>query len=59
MLKANAGNIVWAYALPAMPLSNRLWAAMVREFERNGGRLLSPGKVRYLRRQIRRGTVSR
>lgn len=36
-------------------VSRRLMRAMVREFERNGGKMLSAGKVRYLRRVIRRG----
>lgn len=33
----------------------RLIAAMWQEFERNGRRTLTPGKVRFLRRLIRRG----
>lgn len=59
MVKASSGNIVWAYVLPSRPPTDRLWAAMVAEFERNGRRMLSPGKVRYLRRVVRRGTGSR
>lgn len=34
-------------------ISARLWAAMVSEFRRSGT-MLTPGKVRYLRRLIRR-----
>ncbi len=35
-------------------LSQRLFAAMVAEFRRNGGQCLTAGKVRYLRRRIAR-----
>lgn len=35
-------------------LSKRLLDVMQQEFERNGRKMLSPGKVRYLRRLIRR-----
>lgn len=34
---------------------NRLLRAMQEEFERNGRRTLSAGKIRHLRRAIRRG----
>lgn len=59
MVKANPGNIVWAYVVPAKPYPPKLWPLMVAEFERNGRRMLTPGKMRYLRRVLRRGAVSR
>ena len=40
-------------AWSASPLSRRLMAAIMGEYERNGRRTISPGKLRYLRRVIR------
>lgn len=36
------------------PISRRLMAAILVEYERNGRKPLSPGKLRHLRRQVRR-----
>lgn len=36
------------------PLSDKLWRAVLGEYRRNGGRMVSPGKLRWLRRQLRR-----
>lgn len=36
-------------------LSKIVWAAVLKEYRRNGGRMVSPGKLRWLRRQARRG----
>jgi hypothetical protein len=47
-------DYVVAYA-GGRPLPNRVWQAVVREFRRNGGKVLTPGKLRWLRRQARRG----
>lgn len=35
-------------------IGKRLMGAMMGEYERNGRKMLSPGKIRYLRRLIRR-----
>lgn len=45
-------NLMAGYS--AVPVSPRLARAIVEEFMRNGRRTLTPGKVRYLRRIIRR-----
>jgi len=37
-------------ALPA-----RLWRAVLQEYRRNGGMMLTAGKLRWIRRQVRRG----
>lgn len=39
------------------PISARLWVVMMAEFARNGGRMLSFGKIAFLRRQIARGRL--
>jgi hypothetical protein len=47
-------NTVVYGGLAPLRVSPRLWAAMLAEFERNGRRTLTAGKVRSLRRAIRR-----
>lgn len=59
MKRNNPGNIVWAYVTTAKPYPPALWPLMVAEFESNGRRMLTPGKMRYLRRVLRRGAGSR
>ncbi len=41
-------------AVTMRPVSARLIRAIMEEFGRNGGRTLSPGKLRHLRRVSRR-----
>lgn len=52
--RAFCGVVYGGDARQGLP-SPELWAAMVGEFKRNGGRPLTRGKVRHLRRVIRRG----
>ena len=49
------GNAIYAWVEQPRPqLSKKLWLAMYAEFMRNGQRMLTRGKLRYLRRLIRR-----
>lgn len=48
-----AGRVVFGGKAP-LRIGRRLWQHMVAEFERNGRRTLTAGKVRYLRRISRR-----
>lgn len=48
------GQIVVAYP-GTRPLSTKLWDAVLAEYYRTGKQMLSPGKFRWIRRQVRRG----
>lgn len=50
-------DAVVAYA-GAGVLPARVWRLAVQEYRRNGGRMLTPGKLRWIRRQARRGAGS-
>lgn len=47
------GHIVYGGRMP-LNIGARLWALMWEEFNRNGKKMLTPGKVRFLRRQVRK-----
>lgn len=36
------------------PLPAKVWDAVLLEYRRNGGRMLTAGKLRWIRRQVRR-----
>ena len=36
------------------PLPARAWQAVLREYLRNGGKMLTPGKLRWIKRRARR-----
>jgi len=47
-------EIVVAYA-GEQALPARVWRAVLLEYRRNGRRMITPGKLRWLRRLARRG----
>jgi hypothetical protein len=50
-------GIVYAYdSTTELPISARLWTAMLVEFRRNGGATLTAAKVRLLRRLVSRSS---
>lgn len=55
---AMEGYIVYGGRMP-LNISERLWALMWEEFKCNGKKMLTPGKVRFLRRQVRKHQAAR
>jgi len=53
IVPAMEGHIVYGGTAP-LNIGARLWALMWEEFKRNGKKMLTQGKVRFLRRQIRK-----
>lgn len=47
-------QIIYGLRESERPITARLWRLMWSEFERNGRKTLTRGKVRYLRRVSRR-----